>query len=400
VASALTWLDYSDSDRRQAIEVLSAFRDRESRDELGLGSIRDSFAEQLFPGTSTIQTRARYFLFVPWIYRLVEEGVGGRGGSSAKRARKLEAELIAVLVASGDADGTIGRRAGTDLQRLPSAIYWSGLRTLGLRQFSGSREAYHRWLDQGGSSRRERMVEDGDPEATDERSASAWLRLPPPPEGFPSGVSLRLTSADASFLQERVRSAVPGTFLEHLLTKDGLIQTEYPWDHADDPTLSPQIAEQLRHAEVFSLVMHGAALLYNLLLAEHSDNDERVATYRGRLGTWVAECGELDRRLAAWDLQRFWEIVHAGPSHVSSRTVEFCESWVGFLNSPGTVANDLAARALVSERERRLKRARARLQNPRALKNWSGASGTERLTFRWGISRILVDDILKGLIDA
>ena len=41
------------------------FQEKESRDELGLGSVRDSFADQLFPGTSTIQTRLRYTLFVP-----------------------------------------------------------------------------------------------------------------------------------------------------------------------------------------------------------------------------------------------------------------------------------------------------------------------------------------------
>lgn len=40
-------------------------------DELGIGSIRDTFSDELFPGTSTIQTRARYFLFVPWIMQMV-----------------------------------------------------------------------------------------------------------------------------------------------------------------------------------------------------------------------------------------------------------------------------------------------------------------------------------------
>jgi hypothetical protein len=33
-----------------------------TRDELGIGSVRDAFAELLFPGTGAIMTRARYFL--------------------------------------------------------------------------------------------------------------------------------------------------------------------------------------------------------------------------------------------------------------------------------------------------------------------------------------------------
>jgi hypothetical protein len=47
------------------VDVISAFREQDTRDELGLGTIRDGFANILFPGTSTIQTRARYFLF--WV---------------------------------------------------------------------------------------------------------------------------------------------------------------------------------------------------------------------------------------------------------------------------------------------------------------------------------------------
>ena len=38
-------------------------------DELGIGVIRDSFSDTLFPGISTIQTRAKYFLTIPRIFR-------------------------------------------------------------------------------------------------------------------------------------------------------------------------------------------------------------------------------------------------------------------------------------------------------------------------------------------
>ena len=60
--STFTWLDYSEQERRRALDVISLFKLQDTRDELGLASIRDAFAEQFFPGTTTIQTRARYFL--------------------------------------------------------------------------------------------------------------------------------------------------------------------------------------------------------------------------------------------------------------------------------------------------------------------------------------------------
>ncbi|MFH1969019.1 MAG: DUF6361 family protein [Verrucomicrobiota bacterium] len=52
--SALTWIDHNQTDRDRALRILSLFQVKESRDELGLGAIGDSFAQALFSGTSTI----------------------------------------------------------------------------------------------------------------------------------------------------------------------------------------------------------------------------------------------------------------------------------------------------------------------------------------------------------
>ena len=62
--STLTWIDHDPAARERALRILSLFHEKDSREELGLGAIRDSFADKLFPGTSTIQTRLRYMLFV------------------------------------------------------------------------------------------------------------------------------------------------------------------------------------------------------------------------------------------------------------------------------------------------------------------------------------------------
>jgi hypothetical protein len=71
--STLAWIDHDTPARERTLRILSLFQERDTRDELGLGSVRDSFADQLFPGTSTIQTRLRYMLFVPWIYKPLED---------------------------------------------------------------------------------------------------------------------------------------------------------------------------------------------------------------------------------------------------------------------------------------------------------------------------------------
>src|SRR5579863_4586568 len=125
----------AESDKRRMLAVIDLFREQDTIDELGLSAAWDAFADLLFPGTGTVQTRARYFLFVPWIFQLAE---AQRVPSAKARAtvRRLEVVLIGSLLAGGaNQQGIIGSQAGAQLRRMPSAIYWSGLARLGIRRF-------------------------------------------------------------------------------------------------------------------------------------------------------------------------------------------------------------------------------------------------------------------------
>ena len=85
--SAFVWLDYSRRrERRKMLDVVDLFREHDTRDELGIGSVRDAFADMLFPGTSTIMTRARYFLLVAWTYQRLEKLRVRSGGDSGALA--------------------------------------------------------------------------------------------------------------------------------------------------------------------------------------------------------------------------------------------------------------------------------------------------------------------------
>ena len=53
----LGWIDFSKEDRQKAFDVINLLSEQGAVDELGIGVIRDAFANYFFPGTSTIQTR-------------------------------------------------------------------------------------------------------------------------------------------------------------------------------------------------------------------------------------------------------------------------------------------------------------------------------------------------------
>ncbi len=49
--SYFSWMDYSERERREALDVIDLFSEQDTRDELGIGTVRDAFADLLFPGT-------------------------------------------------------------------------------------------------------------------------------------------------------------------------------------------------------------------------------------------------------------------------------------------------------------------------------------------------------------
>ncbi len=403
LASSFAWLDYSERERRQVRDVLDLFREQETRDELGIGQIRDAFADLLFPGTTTIMTRARYFLFVPWIYlRLEQNRVPAKRFLS--RLREEENRLTRILLASGESEGVIGRVAGDHLQRLPSNIYWLGLRSWGIRLFPGGQAEYHRSVDSFYVSigRALAVREDASEEFDLRRN---WHgSLPPAPPGFPVDATLALSHGEATYLCERIAAADTTTTEESLLgylARQGEpAHCEFVWMHPLSGDFPPHITRWLVHMRNFSETLHGAALLYNLMLAELDHRDELAVRYRERLSEWSADLDARSLQLSSWDRDDFWRLVRSSGARTGRWTVEFVDAWLDIALAPerrAKVADDAATQEMITRRERQLKGARARLLSKRARENWSGAAGTRPLVYRWNIASRMLNDIYDGL---
>ena len=308
--STFAWLDHSESDRRKALDVIDLFREQETRDELGIGTVRDTLADSLFPGISTIQTRAKYLLFIPWIYQVLEAG-RTKSNDVARLARRHEVNLIYQLLESDDTAGVIGKDAKAGLQRLPSSVYWAGLGDLGIRRFQGSLDQYHRSLDEFYLGRRQihTSVEDGIVEMV--KPETNWHEgLPTVPDGFPEGASLYLQEEEAEYLRHQIMVNVPGTLIAFLVDQgEWWEEVSFPWHHPQVGECSSRVKTQLHHAELFSLVMLGAALFYNLMLAEKRASgrvdgtslpERLVGHYRNALGEWYGEVEDKRRSLGRW----------------------------------------------------------------------------------------------------
>ena len=129
----LGWIDFSKGERDKVFSVMHLLEEQGAVDELGIGIIRDAFADYFFPGTSTVQTRAKYFLIVPYI---LKEAVSGEYGSEInavlRRINNEERNCRDILLRTSN-DGVIGRLVPHSwVQRTPASIYWNGLKQLGI----------------------------------------------------------------------------------------------------------------------------------------------------------------------------------------------------------------------------------------------------------------------------
>ncbi len=82
-------------------------------DELGIGVIRDAYSDILFPGISTIQTRAKYFVLIPYLFDRAAKQKLSNGNEFYRWIHESEDKLVHTLLKNSDdaENGIIGKNA-------------------------------------------------------------------------------------------------------------------------------------------------------------------------------------------------------------------------------------------------------------------------------------------------
>lgn len=398
MTSSLAWLSYDTDERDRTLQLLELFKDEGTVDDLGIGSIRDTFSDALFPGTSVIQTRARYLLFLPW---LLEETVRrGRPGSTARdELRRNEIRLIHSLLRGGDDEGIIGESAKGNLKRMPSSVYWAAMRHYGIRTTGVTIDGFFREARAAVEGARRRPQTEDEGVAAGEMTPGLDAELTvscPPPEGWLSSTTLDLAAEEASYLRDRIVTSTRGSLLSWLLVEHRRSDVAYVWNHPDRAEFPDHLGTLVDHGERFHRAIYGGFLLYNLLLAEKKQATQLVEGYRAQIAAWHEEVAEY-RVWEGWQQTELWATLQANGRSLNHRTVGFVSAWIDQASRSSSIADDPALRELVARREYELKRSRSRLHNPARLDTWGGRAGVNRLEYRWGITKQIMADIFDGL---
>lgn len=392
----LGWIDFSDSDRKKTMDVLRLFQEQGAVDELGIGIIRDGFANYFFPGTSTIQTRAKYFFIIP--YAMMDTVSDHRVKSvpdALRRLDEIEKESAFLLK---NASGELGVIGATILPkwvvRTPSTIYWNGLRTLGL--FNGGflknmtiseyfRLALKLRDEKKASSlgyRKEEAEENDkdDADAGDFRYHGFWQL--PYEQGWKEHLKIDLTSAEADYLSTKIKASNPNSVFAYVL-REGIDIEQYrdfsAFSYGLKSTIDEENACMLTLADQFNDFISLAQIRYNLMLSE-GQNDYAVSL-------WEDVKENANSYASNVDLEAIFARLHLNNPGLS----DFLKKFRTAVLSGDWEAADIA----IFKQEIRIKDARAKLKNKSkyAPDKWIGGY---RLDYRFTDMRRLILDIRKG----
>lgn len=407
VRNGIGWLTASSAEIARARGVIQALRQPGVIDELGFLMLNGAFAERLYPGVTTIMTRARYLVFIPAIYSYIEQSGRGVNRDVDKLARDLQFDLRNAL--EKNEQNFLGKERGRDLARTPANVYWTSLGVLGVATRRISEGTYQRQIAQGLFERR--TYRDDDDAAHSDESEALWtgdLRLSHVMPGgtFPASTSFRLRRSEAVFLESRYAGLRPGgnemlvttmVRLGRRLGPDVLAGMRFPWDV---PDVSAPVDAILQHARRLSLLARGATLQYYRMLLE-----KRGADDPGVADAFEAWWGAVRPDLESWDLNAFFGMLALWNAGRGLKDRRFIEGWVTRalqLPSASAVLHDRSARHLIGSREKEVRPGKERLRVKRHLDSWRAperlrVDDHHYMDYRHSVGKQIAADIVDGL---
>ena len=323
------WIDFSSEDSKLAAGIINALRERGAVDELGIGGIQSAFANIFFPGTSTIQKRAKYFFAVCYALRDVFETYDGKNfASQLYQVEKKYSEALCTLYKNAseeDKKGILGTRYfGSDkswLRRPPSEIYWSGIKQFGFIAFDEDKRAvslgeFIRILENSSVDDNGYIPQKGDDEDDCDRkhlNEKFWHWQLPQVENWKDDPRLDLTEDEKEFFRRQIKEKFNGSLL-HLMLENGMPEK---FEHLSSLPMSSELKKLWQLAKGFSEFIYPAQIYFNLLLKRKKSEDE-----------WRKLQGSLQMRAENVDIDGIFEILPQASAAASlrrSKTKKFLE---------------------------------------------------------------------------
>jgi len=416
--SSIGWIDFSSTDRERVTGVLALLSEAGTLDELGIAQLRDAFSDSLFPGFSTIQTRAKYFVTVPQLFAdywaLTPRARAGR--TLETYLKDAEDKLAELLVNNHEADarehgspfpnGIIGReRIGKGgAARRPSSTYWTGLRKFGLINTELSIAEFCRSAGQPRPTGR-LLAESSEIDSDDDdivkrrrlvttvsRQSGTWRE----------DIRIDLSRAEAELLHKKIsfseplKHSIPAQLINADLLGDDVLLTIDSFEKLSEalghlPRISEFCRTTARNAARFSQAMLGAHLRFNYLIASNIQQTQRIQALSERFETW-RDAAKVSNLFHADAIDEWFAPCVAQGVRPSFNTRRFINAWHEAMSEAAPTSK---LDALVRQQALDNKGNRSLLR--RSLRHDTDWVGIDTLQYRWPQARQILIDIKEGL---
>lgn len=392
---SIGWIDFSKDERNKVLNVIHLLDEPGAVDELGIGPVRDGFANIFFPGTSTVQTRAKYFLIVSYI--LYEAGSGKYGNDLNGVIRKIDDEErkcrdILIKVSN---DGVIGSQDPKSwVVRTPLNIYWSGIKKLGIFNEDLTVKEYVRQsilmnnqknLKALGNRKAEAEEnEKDDADAGDITSIRFWNLFDLYHDKWRDDLAMELKPDEADYLKTQIITSQRESLFAHVL-KNGINLDKYDSFAALSEDIRDKVDQRLSYlmdlANDFNGFISVVTTRYNLIVFD--GNNERAKE------KWKLMANELDARSSV-DLKAiFYEL-----SIKSAKLREFLLEMQNAMHAGDIDKID----KLIKQREEKLKGPKRAKTNRIGEYREQDANwiGIDELDYRFSSAKRIIRDILNA----
>lgn len=389
----LGWIDFSKTERDKVFSVLKWLNEG-VLDELGIAPIRDSFSELFFPGTSTNQTRAKYFCIVPYAFRDLESNPKIIDYEDLlKELKKIEIDCATQMsTRDSNQNGIIGSNAIQNdswVSLSPSSIYLAGLRKYKIFKSDASLRLYLENISKeksimGLSKFKDRNDEENEG-IQDDKYANGGislgiLNIETYNPDWKKELSINLTKKEGIFLKEQITSCFPDSLLSFILDNDLRDIVQYESFHRLEPIkykLPPDLQYEYDLAIKFSNFNYALVVIYNLI-ASQKNNKEANSKF-GKID--FVECANID----------IDEIMNKRGVHNPPLRRFLIDSKEAMLDKNWDRLKDL-----IIEREVKLKGPnKSKLINPNESEFDKWHSG-RYLDYRFSRAKVIIDDIFKS----
>lgn len=292
----LGWIDFSKTERSKVLSVLELLSQKGTLDELGIAPVRDGFSNIFFPGTSTIQTHAKYFLIIPYALRDLEQTSETNPNRLLEALDDIEKTCGQILVEENLVDdGIIGKRAISNnswVKRAPSDIYWSGLKKYGI--YIGGNHSlseYARALCAAKTRKppikklgsRNDNAEDFDCDDSDAGNIGGirFWNISTYKSNWKETLSMRLTAEESTYLKNQIITHCPESLLAYILKNNMTEILNYKtFADLDDGFVQklPEHFQSYYYAALeFSDFIYFLRIIYNIIISDGKNiaaNDE------------------------------------------------------------------------------------------------------------------------------